>query len=125
MKTFFGLIVLGWAAIGAVAGGVYLLYLAAGSWERLGLWGLYLLVGLVFSLVSALIGANIWYTEFMNPVDPYRDYRRFGPWLDERRAAREQKVKAKQAALKQDGQLSETQAGAGQVALVERNGVVV
>ncbi len=114
MKTFFGLIALGWATIGTIAGVLYLLHLAAGSWDRLGMWGVYLLGVLVASLLALIVGANIWYTKFMGVSEPSR-YRRFQPWLDERKAKREQKAASRAAALKQDGQLSETQAGIGQV----------
>jgi hypothetical protein len=122
VRTVFGLIALGWATIGTIAGVLYLLHLAAGSWERLWMWGLYLLGVLVASLLALIVGANIWYTRFMD-VSPHddRDYRRFKPWLDKRAAAKASKA----AAVKQDGQLSETQAGVGQVSLAERNGVVV
>jgi hypothetical protein len=114
VKTLLGLAALGWAAIGAIAGSLYLLRMVAGSWETLGLWGVYLLGALAASLVAVLVGANIWYTEFMNPRDLRKDYRRFKPWLDKRAAAKASKA----LALKQDGQLSETQAGVGQVSMV-------
>jgi hypothetical protein len=116
MKTFFGLVALGWATIGTVAGLVYLLYLAAGSWERLGMWGMYLLTTLIASWFALIIGANVWWTKFMDVRnEELPKYRRFQPWLDERKAKRERKAKARAAALKQDGQLSETTAEAGQV----------
>jgi hypothetical protein len=117
MKTFFGLVALGWATIGTVAGVLYLLYLAAGSWERLGMWGLYLLAALVATLFALIVGANVWWTKFMYvSIEDLPDYRRFQPWLDRRAAAKASKA----AALKQDGQLSETTAAAGQVSFVKK-----
>lgn len=112
MKTVFGLIALGWFAIGTVAGLLYLAVLVAGSWSTLGTWALYLLLAMVASLVALIIGANIWYTQFMNVAHPSK-YRRFQPWLDRRAAKKVEREKAK----KQDGQLSETNAAQGQVSM--------
>jgi hypothetical protein len=102
-----GIIGLGAVPIGGGAFGLYLLYRAAGSGERFAKW--VLLYGVVGGFILALLlfacfalGAKIWYRDFDNLEKP-----RIEPWLQERRALRDAKAKALEAAKAQDGQLSE------------------
>jgi hypothetical protein len=118
VKTLLGLVGLGWAAIGATAGLVYLLYLAAGSWAALGGWMVYLLGAVLSSFFALIVGANIWYTRFMDTSEPAR-YRRFQPLLDRRAARKAAAARALEAAKVQDGQLSEVPDG-GRLSFAQR-----
>jgi hypothetical protein len=108
-----GFFLLGAVPFGAGGGLVYWAYLKAGSAEKLVVWAFCGVFGCFF---AGLMGAAIYHTGKGIWSEP--------GWVEDRLEARKkrkaQAAKRLASAQRQDGQLSETTAAAGQVSFVKK-----
>lgn len=122
------ILALGFGPIGLAAGLVLLLYRYAGSWERVLDWLMAALNWVSAALVAALllflvslvayaIGRKIWYGD----LETHREGQGgLSAVRIRRREARTARIAAREAALRQDGQVSMAEDAIGRVSVVKR-----